>query len=100
MKDDPILMSNNTDLIARLRERADALPSPGIPSITTVLCREAADALAARDAACGHLSNGLVAKALAWIAVDPYGELHHLHEERFTDDEMDALRAAIFKVTE
>ena len=50
MKDDPILMSNNTDLIARLRERADALPSPGIPSITTVLCRDAADALAARDA--------------------------------------------------
>jgi hypothetical protein len=56
-----------------------------------------AAALAARDAACGHLSNELVAKALAaWAWPITWQDW----SDTFTADEIAALRAATFKVTE
>lgn len=83
-------MTDNTDLIARLRLHwADRT----VPQLIQER-QEAADALAARDAACGHLPNQLVAKAL-----DAASSSHDVIG-RFTDDEWDALRATTFKATE
>jgi len=90
-------MTDNTDLIAEAQAEAAHLRTSDARRQASLLTR-LADALAARDAACGHLPNELVAKALAvarrggtWDAfLDPH----------LTDDEVVALRAATFEVTE
>jgi hypothetical protein len=59
-------------------------------------------ALAARDAACGHLDNQLVTKTLTWTVeglTDGFVETV-MADEGFTLDEIAALRAATFEVTE
>ena len=87
-------MTDHTELIARLRKPNSQ------PWGTFVLdCRAAADALAARDAACGHQPNELVVKwlsaiqAVARAGVENFGSA-------ITTDEIAALRAATFEVTE
>lgn len=121
-------MTDNADLIKRLRERhplqygwingEPVYHTEGIdgPSVRNRMnrcdvceqwspCdpRAAADTLAARDAACGHLDNQLVAKALRrlaytirpeWPAPRPHGY------ERLDLDEIAAICAATFEITE
>jgi hypothetical protein len=92
-------MADNTDLIARLlltAETCDLYYNLPIPDAPTFL-RQAADALAARDAACGHLPNELVAKSLASLRRRMF---ENRASEEWTGDEIIALRAATFEVTE
>lgn len=84
-------MTDNADLIARLRSTADALEIGLRHGHLRKLLLDAADALAARDAACGQLDNQLVAKALTFLATGL--------DVAFTVDESLALRAAIFEAT-
>jgi hypothetical protein len=82
-------MTDDPDLIAELEAWADAEQHTTLPGIAM---RRAAAALRARDAACGHQSNELVAKALA--------KAGRKISANFTPDEWAALRAATFEVTE
>jgi hypothetical protein len=85
-------MTDNTDLIAELREQVDRHQGYSWNAAKDVM-RRAADALAARDAACGHLENQLVVGGLIWAAT--FGQ-----DDRLTDDQWAALRAATFEITE
>jgi hypothetical protein len=58
--------------------------------------RAVRDWIEARDAACGHLPNHLIAKALDWCARN----YRQLPFDGWTPDDIAALRAASFEVTE
>jgi len=87
-------VTDNADLISDLQCLGFDLRWP---TFLRVKMLAAADALAARDAACGHLPNKLVAKALDDLRQAlGYG----WGWSYYTDDEGDALRAATFEVSE
>ena len=87
-------MTDNADLISDLQCLGFDLRWP---TFLRVKMLAAADALAARDAACGHLPNELVAKWLEQARRDRAGDDGHPWLW-FTDDEIDALNAATFEV--
>jgi hypothetical protein len=83
-------MTNDADLINDLRAEADL--GTQLPQRCRRLLNAAADALAARDAACGHLDNQLVAKGLTFAAE------HVTREVIEYDSDFDALQHVVFKV--
>lgn len=91
-------MTDNTNLTADLRATVERFETTGATPSDLLLrdLTRAADALAARDAACGHLPNQLVAKALTVAA---FCSLDEFFADQFTPDDVEALSAATFEVT-
>jgi hypothetical protein len=88
-------VTDNTNLITELRNTARSGRGERV-MIKRQHLIDAADALAARDTACGHLDNKLVAKTLR--AVQHYPNMAWIG---WTADDFIALRAAAtFQVTE